>query len=67
LALLLFSWNKEGEIGGFQTITGILINEDCKNEGLFSSRTALFESLLDYFPVGMKEPASNLVDLVSMI
>lgn len=30
----------------------------------YTSRSELFEKLLEFFPLNMKEPAGNLVDLV---
>ncbi|KAJ3332134.1 Muskelin 1, intracellular mediator containing kelch motif [Blyttiomyces sp. JEL0837] len=33
----------------------------------YAARTALYESLLEYFPVGMREPKGNLVDLIDLV
>jgi len=33
---------------------------------VFEERTGLFEELIKYFPKDMKQPQSNLVDLIPM-
>ena len=36
------------------------------NLAVFEERTGLFEELIKYFPKDMKQPQSNLVDLIPM-
>ena len=68
LVLFLFSWNPKE--GGSDTTNSVAGNSQGKIICLilesFPARIALYESLLSYFPESMREPRSNLIDLIPM-
>lgn len=68
LAGHLFAWKANSETLSPRSIPGA---ESSGNTlliiDLFSGRTELYESLLEYFPQSMREPKNNLIDLVPMV
>ena len=52
----------------FQALTASLFSQrsEPKESTSFDERTALFEELIMYFPTHMKQPQTNLVDLITI-
>ncbi|OZJ05515.1 hypothetical protein BZG36_01880 [Bifiguratus adelaidae] len=66
--LSVVNHQNQAESAAFRRLAMRLVNQGELNEDdkapSFQSRTQLFEKLLDFFPDDMREPRSNLIDIV---